>query len=70
MASDQGPVGLVMLQHCRFDRPQNHSTGRMGRNARSRRNKPRENPMGIEYLHTMVRAKDLEKTVPFFELLG
>ncbi|SFG50804.1 lactoylglutathione lyase [Palleronia marisminoris] len=26
--------------------------------------------MGIEYLHTMVRAKDLEKTMAFFEMLG
>ncbi|MDF1853989.1 VOC family protein [Pseudooceanicola sp.] len=26
--------------------------------------------MGITYLHTMVRVKDLEKTMAFFELLG
>ena len=26
--------------------------------------------MGIRYLHTMVRAKDLDKTRAFFELLG
>lgn len=26
--------------------------------------------MGITYLHTMVRVKDLEKTITFFELLG
>ncbi len=26
--------------------------------------------MGIEYLHTMVRSKDLEKTMAFFEMLG
>ena len=26
--------------------------------------------MGIEYLHTMVRVKDLEKSMAFFELLG
>lgn len=26
--------------------------------------------MGIEYLHTMVRVKDLDKTKEFFELLG
>ncbi|HAV07664.1 MAG TPA: lactoylglutathione lyase, partial [Rhodobacteraceae bacterium] len=26
--------------------------------------------MQIKYLHTMVRVKDLEKSVAFFELLG
>ncbi|MBJ3762731.1 VOC family protein [Maribius pontilimi] len=26
--------------------------------------------MAIEYLHTMVRAKDLDKTMEFFKLLG
>jgi len=26
--------------------------------------------MGIEYLHTMVRVKDLEKSIAFYELLG
>ncbi len=26
--------------------------------------------MGIEYLHTMVRVKDLEKSKAFYELLG
>lgn len=26
--------------------------------------------MGIEYLHTMVRVKDLEKSISFYELLG
>lgn len=26
--------------------------------------------MGIRYLHTMVRVKDLDKTIRFFELLG
>ncbi len=26
--------------------------------------------MGIEYLHTMVRSKDLEKTMAFWEMLG
>ena len=26
--------------------------------------------MAIEYLHTMVRVKDLEKSIAFFELLG
>jgi lactoylglutathione lyase len=26
--------------------------------------------MGIKYLHTMVRVKDLEKSMAFFELLG
>ncbi len=26
--------------------------------------------MSIEYLHTMVRSKDLEKTMAFFEMLG
>ncbi|EKE45770.1 hypothetical protein OCGS_0130 [Oceaniovalibus guishaninsula JLT2003] len=26
--------------------------------------------MGIQYLHTMVRVKDLERTKAFFELLG
>ena len=26
--------------------------------------------MGVEYLHTMVRAKDLEATIAFFEMLG
>lgn len=26
--------------------------------------------MGMKYLHTMVRVKDLEKTMAFFELLG
>jgi lactoylglutathione lyase len=26
--------------------------------------------MSIRYLHTMVRVKDLEKTIAFFELLG
>ncbi|MFY0691955.1 MAG: VOC family protein [Paracoccaceae bacterium] len=26
--------------------------------------------MKIQYLHTMVRAKDLDKTIAFFELLG
>ncbi|SEN46767.1 lactoylglutathione lyase [Palleronia salina] len=26
--------------------------------------------MAIEYLHTMVRAKDLDKTMAFFKLLG
>lgn len=26
--------------------------------------------MGLKYLHTMVRVKDLEKSVAFFELLG
>ncbi len=26
--------------------------------------------MKVEYLHTMVRVKDLEKTMAFFELLG
>lgn len=26
--------------------------------------------MGIKYLHTMVRVKDLEKSIAFYELLG
>ena len=26
--------------------------------------------MGIEYLHTMVRVKDLEKSIAFYEMLG
>ena len=26
--------------------------------------------MGIEYLHTMVRVKDLEKSIAFYKLLG
>lgn len=26
--------------------------------------------MGLKYLHTMVRVKDLEKSIAFFELLG
>ena len=26
--------------------------------------------MGLKYLHTMVRVKDLEKTMAFYELLG
>lgn len=26
--------------------------------------------MGIEYLHTMVRVKDLEKSIEFYEMLG
>ncbi|NNE87010.1 MAG: lactoylglutathione lyase [Silicimonas sp.] len=26
--------------------------------------------MGIEYLHTMVRVKDLEKSIEFYKLLG
>ena len=26
--------------------------------------------MGLKYLHTMVRVKDLDKTIAFFELLG
>jgi lactoylglutathione lyase len=30
----------------------------------------KETDMGIEYLHTMVRVKDLEASMAFFELLG
>jgi catechol 2,3-dioxygenase-like lactoylglutathione lyase family enzyme len=26
--------------------------------------------MGVRYLHTMVRVKDLEKSIAFYELLG
>ena len=26
--------------------------------------------MGLKYLHTMVRVKDLEKSMAFYELLG
>ena len=29
-----------------------------------------ENVMSLTYLHTMIRVKDLEKTIAFFELLG
>jgi lactoylglutathione lyase len=30
----------------------------------------RETAMTIEYLHTMVRVKDLEKSIAFYEMLG
>jgi lactoylglutathione lyase len=30
----------------------------------------REGPMGITYLHTMVRVLDLEKSIAFYRLLG
>ena len=35
-----------------------------------RRETQLETVMSLTYLHTMVRVKDLEKTIAFFELLG
>ncbi|EEX10236.1 glyoxalase/bleomycin resistance protein/dioxygenase [Ruegeria lacuscaerulensis ITI-1157] len=32
--------------------------------------KKKENTMGLKYLHTMVRVKDLEKSMAFYKLLG